>query len=40
MTTTAAGLFSFKVTNTAAEVTHVRITVDGFRTRVIKLTFA
>lgn len=40
MTSTAAGLFSFRVTNAAAEVTHVRITAEGCRPKVLKLTFA
>lgn len=40
MTTTAAGLFSFKVSNDVAEVTHVTVRVDGGLPRVIKLTFA
>jgi len=40
MTSTAAGLFSFKVTDTAAEVCHVRILAEGCRPKIIKLTFA
>lgn len=40
MTSTAAGLFSFRVTNTATEVTHVRILAEGCRPKVLKLTFA
>lgn len=40
MTTTAAGLFSFKVSNDVAEVTHVRILAEDCRPKVLKLTFA
>lgn len=39
MTTTAAGAFSFKVTDTAAEVVHVVVLSDGCIPRVVKLTF-
>lgn len=39
MTSTSGGLFSFKVTNDVAETTMVRITADGCRPKVLKLTF-
>lgn len=39
MLTTAAGLFSFKVTDTAAESVVVTILVDGCAPRVLTLTF-
>jgi hypothetical protein len=40
MTTSAAGAFSFRVTDTAAEACHVRIQAEGCRPKVVKLTFA
>jgi len=39
METTAAGLFSFKVSNTVAEETVVVIEAEGCRSKVLKLTF-
>ncbi len=40
MVTTAAGLFSFKVTDTAAEAVQVLIQAEGCLPRVLRLTFA
>lgn len=40
MTTTAAGLFSFKVSNDVAEDTLVVIHAEGCQPKVLKLTFA
>lgn len=40
MTSTAAGLFSFKVTNANAELNLVRITAEGCRPLVLALDFA
>lgn len=40
MTTSAAGLFSFKVSNDAAETVLVTILAEGCRPKVLKLTFA
>ena len=40
MVTTAAGLFSFRVTDTVAEAVQVLITADGCRPRVLRLAFA
>jgi hypothetical protein len=40
METTAAGLFSFRVSNDVAEETIVTICVDGGITKTVKLTFA
>ncbi len=37
---TAAGLFSFRITNTVAEVNQVVVTADGCLPRVLRLTFA
>lgn len=39
MISTSAGLFSFRITNTAAEVNQVVITADGCIPRVLRLTF-
>jgi hypothetical protein len=40
MTTTSGGLFSFSVTDSAAEDVIVKITADGCRPLLTKLTFA
>ena len=40
MTATSDGYFSFKVTDTAAEVVLVEILAEGCRPRLLKLTFA
>lgn len=40
MTSTAAGLFSFKVSDDIAEVVLVKVTAEGCRPNVFKLTFA
>lgn len=39
MTSTAAGLVSFRISNDQAEVTGVRITAEGCKPKVLKLTF-
>lgn len=38
--TTAAGLFSFKISNDVAEANEVEISGEGIKTRVLRLTFA
>jgi hypothetical protein len=40
MLSTAAGLFSFRISNTAVEVNDVIVEVDGCPPRVLRLTFA
>jgi len=40
MLSTALGLFAFRVTNTAVEVTDVLVDADSCRQRVLRLTFA